>query len=108
MFNDGALMTERSPLTRAFEGEKRGQLSGLADQLIADLTAVAPYIREGEVMTLGPAPYRRLDCDRRALAYVRPRPRKGFVRVDVSGLWLVPESTPNLAHRGSGGSVTLV
>lgn len=41
-------------------------------------------------MSTGPAPYRRVDCDGRALVYLRPRPRKRGLRLDVSGLWLVP------------------
>ena len=58
-------------------------LSDLASSLIASITGTELSVREGTVMTLGPAPYRRLDCDGRALAYVRARPKKRGVRVDV-------------------------
>lgn len=79
----------------------------LAEELIQELTLVSPDVREGTVMTMGPVPYRRLDCDRRALAYVRARPRKGMVRVDISGLWLLPRDSP-LATSSSGATKTLV
>jgi hypothetical protein len=75
------------------DDRKRAALATLADELIRDLLAIAPDISEGVVMTTGPLPYRRLDCDRRALAYIRARPRKRIVRVDVSGLWIVPSES---------------
>lgn len=81
-------------------------LSTLAAELIHEIAHLSD-IREGEVMTMGPVPYRRLDCDRRALAYVRARPRKKMVRVDISGLWLMPRESP-LAAAGSGATKTLV
>jgi hypothetical protein len=86
---------------------KRAEMISLAHELITELNFVAPFIGEGLVMTMGPAPYRRIDCDRRALAYVRARPRKGMVRIDVSGLWLVPRESP-LRVSGSGASTTLI
>lgn len=42
-------------------------------------------ITEGRVATVGPPPYRRLDCDGRALAYMRIRARAGAVRIDLGG-----------------------
>lgn len=62
-------------------------LNTMTDALFARLTSSGLGITEGKVMTAGPPPYRRLDCDGRALAYVRRRARKGAVRIDVSGLW---------------------
>lgn len=81
-------------------------LDQLVDRLIAELTAPPSAIREGTVMTIGPVPYRRLDCDGRALAYIRKRPRKRVVRIDVSGLWQAlpsPLRVPN-----ASGSATLL
>lgn len=103
--NDNFCRSRR--LTRVAESQHRAELGSLADELIAELARLSPDIREGTVMTLGPAPYRRLDCDRRALAYVRARPRKGLVRIDISGLWVLPRESP-LAGAGSGASLTLV
>lgn len=60
----------------------------LAEKMIVRACAGARGIDEGKVMGLGQ--YRRLDCDLRALAYVRARPRKGAVRIDISGLWFTP------------------
>lgn len=48
---------------------------------------------EGRVLSSGPPPYRRLDCDGRALAYIRARPRKRGIRVDISGLWRPPRTS---------------
>jgi hypothetical protein len=56
---------------------------------------------------VGPPPYRRLDCDGRALAYVRARPRKHAVRIDISGLW-VPVAAPRIRVASSSGSATLL
>lgn len=83
------------------------QLRRLASDLIAEITHSSHSIREGTVMTMGPAPYRRLDCDGRALAYIRTRPRKGLVRVDVSGLWIAPNAC-SIRIPNAGGSATLV
>lgn len=71
------------------EERMRRLLDRLADRLIRDALRSNPSISEGAVMTEGPPAYRRLDCDGRALAYVRSRPRKGAVRIDLSGLWVV-------------------
>lgn len=94
-------------VTRQMEEERREALTELAAELIKELSYYAPHIMEGDVMTIGPAPYRRLDCDRRALAYVRARPRKGMVRIDVSGLWRSPRDS-RLAEQGATGSATLI
>ncbi len=85
------------------EGSK---LRGLADSIMA-LACRSGVIREGIVMTVGPIPYRRLDCDGRALAYVRTRPKKDAVRVDVPGLWHTP-ATSKLQIRASAGRALLV
>jgi hypothetical protein len=81
-------------------------LDALASQLITQATASAA-IREGIVMTQGAAPYRRLDCDGRALAYVKTRLRKRAVRVDVSALWISPQSR-STPMRSSLGAAFLV
>jgi hypothetical protein len=39
---------------------------------------------------------------------VRIRPKHGFVRVDVSGLWAVPRPTPLLHPRAMGQVVLLL
>jgi hypothetical protein len=67
-----------------------GDLEELADRLIRNLTSRDGEIGEGFVRTVGPPGYRRLDVDGRALAYVRPRPKKGMVRIDVPGCWRAP------------------
>jgi hypothetical protein len=86
-------MIEHCGYKRERERAKRVELDALVDELIDELTAVAPFVREGTVMTMNRPQYRRLDCDRRALAYVRTRPRKGFVRIDLSELWLAPKES---------------
>lgn len=65
----------------------REELEPIADHFIRYLIDARVGIKEGEVMTPGPPPYRRLDCDARALCYVRVRPKKRGIRVDLSGLW---------------------
>jgi hypothetical protein len=102
-----ARLPVRDPVTRQMEEERREDLVQLASELIADLNYHAPHIREGQVMTIGPAPYRRIDCDRRALAYVRARPRKGMVRVDITGLWKAPRRESRLCEQSSCGTATL-
>ena len=69
------------------------ELDRLIDLLIHELTKRDPAIHEGFVRTVGPPGYRRLDYDRRALAYVRARPKKGMVRIDVPGSWRGPLSS---------------
>ncbi len=77
-------------------------LDALVTALIARLTTLRPDISEGTVRTVGPPPYRRLDCRHRALAYVRSRPKKRIVRVDITGLWLAPPRC-RLSIASSGG-----
>ncbi len=82
------------------------ELSVLEDDLINIIIETIPGVREGYVRSEGPKPYRRLDCDGRALAYIRCRPRKAMVRLDVSGLWRVAPSSP-LRARASSHAATL-
>jgi hypothetical protein len=82
------------------------RLSTLAESLIRETTSTG-FIREGVVMTIGPTPYRRLDCDGHALAYIRPRPRRQGVRVDVPGLWFLPKPC-RLSITGAAGTATLL
>lgn len=87
------------------------------DALSPDLDALAATLiqraidggvmREGTVMTPGPPPYRRLDCDGRALAYVKTRKRKRALRVDISGLWVLPLPR-GLAFRSATGASMLL
>ena len=84
-----------------------GFLAILAEKLIAEVVASELGIREGIVMSLaGVAPYRRLDCDGKALCYVRCRPQKRAVRIDVSGLWRRPPRATSLLS--SSSSLTLM
>lgn len=82
------------------------ELETLACSLINGISGEG-VVREGTVMTIGPAPYRRLDCDGRALAYVRTRPRKRAVRVDVSSLW-TPARVPKSKIPSATGSTCLL
>lgn len=75
--------------------------------LIQELEDAELDIREGKVMTSGEAPYRRLDCDGRALAYLRARPKKRAVRIDVTGLWKTPRSS-KIRVPNAGGAATLL
>ncbi len=84
----------------------KAHLDRLAGEFIRTTLQRLPGTREGTVMSPGPKPYRRLDCDGRALVYIRSRPRKGAVRVDVSGLWAVPRTHP-LWSATASGSATL-
>lgn len=88
------------------EDSLNAHLLALADSLITEATSIGS-IREGVVMTVGPTPYRRLDCDGRALAYVRARPKKRAVRIDVSGLWFTPKSC-RLSVSGASGAASLL
>lgn len=63
-------------------------LQRIAEVLVtAAESAGVEGLLEGDVLCAGPRPYRRLDCDGRALAYIRVRQRKKAVRIDVTGLW---------------------
>lgn len=85
----------------------RRQLEAIAQTAMIRVQAGVIDVREGTVMTIGPPPYRRLDCDGRALAYVRVRPRKRAVRIDISGLWVKPRPSP-LCIPTSSGCATLL
>jgi hypothetical protein len=64
--------------------QNRSHLEVLAALLIDRVQAVDPAIEEGVVMTLEKTPYRRLDFGGRALCYIRVRPTKKCVRVDLA------------------------
>ena len=64
-------------------------------------------VSEGIVLCTGPAPYRRLDCDGRALAYVRCRRLRRAVSVDVTGQWKAPARS-RLVVPAAGGAATLL
>jgi hypothetical protein len=82
-------------------------LDRMADHLVARALAAHADIQEGEVLTVGPPAYRRLDCDGRALAYIRTRPRRAAVRVDLSGLWIPPSSNPLTVASATGAAFML-
>lgn len=85
----------------------RAQLELMMETLVTEAITRHPDIEEGRVLTVGPPAYRRLDCDGRALAYLRARPRRAAVRLDVSGLWLPPWESP-LAIPSSMGATLLL
>jgi hypothetical protein len=62
----------------------------LAARLIDRVLSTDPGIEEGVVMTLEKMPYRRLDCGGRALCYIRVRPTKRVVRIDLP--WPIQQS----------------
>jgi hypothetical protein len=88
--------------------ELDAHLEAMVERLVSSLVSKELGIREGTVMSLaGSVPYRRLDCDGRALCYIRCRPQKKAVRIDVSGLWRKPAAS-KLALHGASGSLTLL
>lgn len=89
------------------EDRMREMLDSLADVLVLCLLERDPSLSEGSVMTIGPPPYRRVDADNRALCYIRSRPRKACVRVEVSGLWVLADEGPNLVQTASGFALLL-
>lgn len=81
--------------------ELERRLEALAERLIREVEVRVPSVSEGEVVTIaGPPSYRRLDCRGRAIAYVRVRPKKRLVRVDLTGRCRPPAASP-LALRSS-------
>ncbi len=93
-------------VARAFM--RRTELDNLIDGLITEITCELPDVIEGQVESAaGPPSYRRIDCDGRALAYLRARPRKRCVRVDITGLWRAPIEGA-LAEPMAAGSTSLV
>lgn len=97
-------------MTSVLEAEqlRRDALEAMSDALIASLLSAHLEVTEGTVMTVGPPPYRRLDCDGRALAYVRVRPRKQCLRVDISGLWVLPPPCAICVRAASGPTSLLL
>lgn len=85
--------------------EKNEALRRIENSIIDGLTHLNIGITEGAVRSVVP-PYRRLDCDLRALAYIRVRSKLNHVRVDVSGLWIAAES--KLIVRGANGCALFV
>ncbi len=83
-------------------------LQNLLDALILEITRDPLDVTEGRVMTVGPPPYRRLDCDGRALAYVRRRSRKQAVRIDISGLWAAERPSRLRVPTASGAATLMV
>jgi hypothetical protein len=57
--------------------------------LIDRVQAEDPAIQEGVVMSLDKSPYRRLDFRGRALCYIRVRPTKRCIRIDLP--WPIDE-----------------
>jgi hypothetical protein len=82
-------------------------LEDILSEVIRALVEANLDIQEGKVMTTKEASYRRLDCDQRALAYLRARPKKKAVRIDVTGLWKTPRSS-KLRIPNAGGAATLL
>jgi hypothetical protein len=89
-----------------FMSDLEMRLTNFVEMLIGAATQ-SGVVHEGPVTTTGPSPYRRLDCDGRALAYIRVRPKKRGVRVDLSGLWCTPDLT-RLRVIGAGGCASLL
>lgn len=85
----------------------RVDLEPVEDRLVENLLNAGVGIDEGRVMTPGLPPYRRLDCDGRALVYLRIRPKKGGIRVDLSGLWY-PQRDHELRIPGSSGMASFL
>lgn len=83
----------------------RRHLDRMAEALIRTALLADPRIQEGTVLTVGPPAYRRLDCAGRALAYVRSRPRRAAVRVDLSGLWRIPKPSPLQIPSATGAAL---
>lgn len=79
------------------------------EALIQGVRAQEPTARRGLVRSQRPAPYRRIDCDGRVLAYLRPRCHRGTrgVRIDLSGLWVRPCNS-RLEISGRSGSASLL
>lgn len=87
------------------EKKSRRELSRIMDYLVTQAQILVEGVYEGYVNSKA-KPYRRLDCDAKALAYCRLRPRLNGIRVDVSGLWVAPPRC-SLSIRGSTGAASL-
>lgn len=88
--------------------EQNHDLHQWMNEIVRIVTHSGERIFEGIVMTPGPPPYRRLDCDGRALAYLRLRSRKGGIRIDISGLWVPPRRSPLSIPTASGAASLMV
>ncbi len=87
---------------------RRIELDNLINSLIESMKLELPDVMEGEVDGKAGVPsYRRIDCDGRALTYLRARPRMKCIRVDITGLWRAPVEGP-LAEPMAAGSTSLV
>jgi hypothetical protein len=88
------------------------ELDELKSYFVRSLLEKNALLTEGTVMSMGPPPYRRVDCIGRAVVYFRTRPRKQVVRADVSGLWVIcPKAVvrcANIIVRSATGSASLV
>lgn len=75
-----------------YDGRRIARLHSWASALVEALQEL-DGVTEGSVLYGGTEPpYRRIDCDRRVLAYVRVRARRSAVRIDITGRWRVPPS----------------
>jgi hypothetical protein len=84
-------------------------LGKIANRLLECLYAIEDLgIHEGAVRTARQPSYRRIDCDGRALAYIRVRPKHRCVRVDVSPLWSLPRRSRLEHPRALGRGVLLL
>lgn len=90
------------------QADLEARLRHLEEEMIAELTSLDLDIVEGKVMSRGPAPYRRLDCGHCALAYLRRRPSKRAVRVDISGMWNRPRWNAAARARTASSMVTIM
>ena len=88
--------------------EQNRDLHQWMNEIVRIVTHSGERIFEGIVMTPGPPPYRRLDCDGRALAYLRLRSRKGGIRIDISGLWVPPRRSALSIPTASGAASLMV
>lgn len=79
----------------------------LAKMVYERLLAREPSLKIGRDQVHSPPYYRRIDCDGRALVYFKPRPRKRWLRIELTSLWEVAATT-TLAVRTSTGIALLI
>lgn len=83
--------------------QRQDRLHRLVEAFVIAMIGTDLGITEGLVRSQrDPAPYRRFDCDRRALLYLRVRPKKDLVRIDLAGHWLAPTRNPLSLGRSRG------
>lgn len=83
--------------------QRHQRLERLVEAFVIALIGTELGISEGQVRSQrDPAPYRRFDCDRRALLYLRVRPKKDLLRIDLAGHWLAPARNPLSLGRSRG------